>query len=106
MEHASKNGRNDIIDLFNDIDTKNLDFDQLMQNSVKSESASTVEIIKRMSKNHIYSEETKQVAKKSGIVKIMKIFDDKYDEKYTEDMKKIVYDRVVRGETNKICGKN
>ena len=102
---ASEYGRNDILDLFRDVEDTNLDFDLLMQNSIMSESFLCVEIIKKMSKDHKFNQETLRTAMKSEIVKIMRIFNERYDEKFCDDMKVKVIERILSKETEDIHGK-
>ena len=102
---ASEYGRNDILDLFRDVEDTNLDFDILMQNSIKSESFKCAEIIKKMSKSYKFNQETLRTAMKSEIVKIIRIFNERYDEKFSEDMKVNVIERILNKETVDIHGR-
>ena len=99
---ATNFGKKDILKLFEE---QNLDnYDELMKNCLKSESVECVKILKKMAKNHVFSEEVVQAARNTGNLEVLEMFGI-LDIVIEEEMNKL-YRRVTRKETKDIRGKN
>ena len=83
---------------------QNLDnYDELMKNCLKSESVECVKILKKMAKNHVFSEEVVQAARNTGNLEILEMFG--VLDIVIEEEKNKLYRRVTRKETQDIRGK-
>ena len=71
-EKATEFGRQDILRILDEDKINN--FDTLMKSCLKSESVPCVILLKMMAKNHEFSQEVVQAAKKTGIIEILDLF--------------------------------
>ena len=98
---ATAFGKKDILKLFEE---QNLDnYDELMINCLKSESVECVKILKKMAKNHVFSEEVVQAARNTGNLEVLEMFG--ILDIVIEEEKNKLYRRVTRKETQDIRGK-
>ena len=77
-------------------------YDDLMKNCLKSESVPCVILLKKMAKNHEFSQEVVQAAKNTGNVEILDLFG--VLDIHMEEEKNKLYSRVTKMETMLIRG--
>ena len=99
-DKATEFGKQAILKLL-DADKIN-NFDNLMMNCLKSESVPCVKLLKKMAKNHEFSQEVVQAAKNTGSIAILDLFG--VLDIQVEEEKSKLYRRVTQKDALNIRG--